>query len=191
MRIKPKDVDYFEVEGIGSVYSKDGVYVFDESTRVLLGSHNIAVESIKNEKGKETQDFWSQARADWRRTHPEWARKHPDRRQASNEANDEMSVRPSNPNEVIGKALTTTGGVAIGIGVPCLIAGLTTCIIGHVGVDDANIIRKAACVEASYYLFGVGASLTLVSIPLFVSGQRIAEMEFNYTGNGVGISMNL
>lgn len=96
---------------------------------------------------------------------------------------------PTNPNEVIGKALLTTGGVALGIGLPCLVAGVATCIAGNVNITTSNLVQKANCAEASYYLFGVGASLTIISIPLLVHGRRIADMKFNYNGNGAGVSV--
>ena len=48
--------------------------------------------------------------------------------------------QPSNPNYVIGKALKSTGGVAIGAGIPCLLAGTILLAVGsHVSeVDFGN-----------------------------------------------------
>ena len=48
--------------------------------------------------------------------------------------------QPSNPNYVIGKALKSTGGVAIGAGIPCLLAGTILLAVGsHVPeVDFGN-----------------------------------------------------
>ena len=97
----------------------------------------------------------------------------------------------SNPNYAIGHALKTSGATALAIGVPCLAAGLATCIAGRVGyVDMYNVYDKANCIEASYYLFGVGAALTIVGVPLYIGGKKIMDMNVNFTGNGAGITMN-
>jgi len=95
-----------------------------------------------------------------------------------------------NPNYAIGKALKRSGTAAMVIGVPCFAAGLATCIAGHVGVTQWNALAKSNCIEASYYLLPIGASLTIVSIPLYVEGKKLMELKMNYTGNGVGVAMN-
>ena len=38
----------------------------------------------------------------------------------------------NNPNYAIGKALKVSGATSLGIGIPCLAAGLATCIAGNV-----------------------------------------------------------
>jgi hypothetical protein len=103
-----------------------------------------------------------------------------------------QKVQPSSPNEVIGKAFKTCGGVAIGIGVPALAAGTILTIAGHVmptGLNASKIATKARCCEAGCYLMPIGASLTIIGIPLMVQGKRVAELNFNYTGNGTGVSV--
>ena len=107
------------------------------------------------------------------------------------------------PNYLLAKAIKTSGSVALGIGVPCLAAGLLTCIAGNVGPQNLvsnyagytaqTLVDKeetyAKCIEASYYLFGAGAAMTIVGIPLYVSGKKIMELDINYTGNGAGFTM--
>ena len=171
-KLKPKDVNSFEIDGVGHFYSSKDNFILDESTvnqYVNTGqelTERLATDSLKNVP----TDFWQ--------------------RVLSERSAKTQSTRPSNPNEVIGKAFLSTGGVALGIGLPCFTAGLITCIVGNVGITDSNIKSKAECVEASYYLFGIGASLTIISIPLLVNGRRIADMKVNYTGNGVGTTVN-
>lgn len=103
-------------------------------------------------------------------------------------------------NAIIGKAFKTTGIVSLSIGVPCLAAGIACCTAGHVRPVETNrygipfvsdLTISTRCLEASYYLFGIGASLTIVGIPLYVQGKKIMEMDITYTGNGVGIALNL
>lgn len=164
--LKPTEVTYFEIEGIGRIYSKDGIFGIDESI-----TQRQKLQSSATDSAKETSNgFW--------------------KRVLSERHAKVQSTLPSNPNEVIGRAFLSTGGVALGIGLPCLAAGLATCIAGNVGITDSNLKSKAECVEASYYLFGIGASLTIISIPLIVHGKRIADMNVNYTGNGVGTTVN-
>lgn len=164
--LKPIEVTYFEIEGIGRIYSKDGIFVIDESITQLQNLQSSATDSTK----ETSNGFW--------------------KRVLSERSAKTQSTLPSNPNDVIGRAFLSTGSVALGIGLPCFAAGLITCVVGNVGITDSNIKSKAECVEASYYLFGIGASLTIISIPLLVNGRRIADMKVNYTGNGVGTSVN-
>lgn len=105
-------------------------------------------------------------------------------------------VLAANPNEVIGKAFKTTGDVCIGIGVPSLVAGAILVGIGYSDVKlsktDAakNIEAHANCKAAGFVLLPFGAALTIVGIPLNIHGKRIAELNFNYTGNGAGMSVD-
>ena len=110
--------------------------------------------------------------------------------------------KPGDPNLVIGKALKSTGGVAIGVGVPCTVAGAILLAVGKSaekslynpdldnlsnnlkkGIDSSNL-QLAGCI-----LLPLGASLTIVGIPLYAHGKKIMTMNFNYTGNGVGVAM--
>ena len=163
--LTPEKVICFEIEGVGSFKSQNGVFVPDGKSVQQQDLQSLATDSTKEAPA----DFWQ--------------------RVLSERAN-KTKIQPSSPNEVIGKAFLSTGGVALGIGLPCLVAGVATCIAGNVGITDSNIVQKANCAEASYYLFGIGASLTIISIPLLVHGKRVADMKFNYTGNGVGTTLN-
>ena len=172
-KLKPKDVNSFEIEGVGRYFSTDGQFILDESTvnQYINQKQQELTVSLANDSTKEVStDFWQ--------------------RVLSEKSAKPQSTLPSNPNEVIGRAFLSTGGVALGIGLPCFVAGIATCVAGNVNVTTSNIEQKANCVEASYYLFGVGASLTIISIPLIVHGRRIADMKVNYTGNGVGTTVN-
>ncbi len=113
----------------------------------------------------------------------------------------QQQVYPSNGADytLIGKAFKTTGIVSLSIGVPSLAAGIACCTTGHVlkskssGVDSIleTLSTRSQCLEASYHLFGIGASLTIVGIPLYIQGKKIMEMDITYTGNSVGIALNL
>lgn len=108
--------------------------------------------------------------------------------------------QPGDPNLVIGKALKSTGGVAIGVGVPCAVAGAILLAAGKSAekslYDTSNVSstlkegRKSSDLQlAGCILLPLGASLTIVGIPLYVHGKKIMTMNFNYTGNGVGVAM--
>ena len=104
---------------------------------------------------------------------------------------EQRRVMAGNPNYAIGKALKVSGATAIGLGIPCLVAGVATCIAGNVGIVTlSNANSKANCKEASYYLFGMGAALTVVGIPLYVGGKKIMDINVNYTGTGAGLAFN-
>lgn len=98
--------------------------------------------------------------------------------------------RMRTPEYLIGKAMKTSGAAALAIGVPCLATGLATCIAGHVAATRYNLIEVAGCLEASYYLLPIGASLTIAGIPLYVEGKKIMELNVNFTGNGAGLALN-
>ncbi len=95
--------------------------------------------------------------------------------------------RPGDPNYMIGKALKSTGSVALALGVPCLLTGSILMAVGFEA--DLDMITKNQVVTASCILFPIGASLTIVGIPLYAHGKKIMTMNFNYTGNGVGVAM--
>lgn len=90
-------------------------------------------------------------------------------------------------NIAIGEAFEITGITALSIGVPCLAAGLSCCIAAYL-LPSYDLVIKTQCLNSSYYLFGAGASLTIVGIPLYVQGKKIMEMNINYTGNGAGLA---
>lgn len=99
----------------------------------------------------------------------------------------------NNPNYAIGKALKVSGATSLGIGIPCLAAGLATCIAGnvmYVSKYGTGLTTKSQLLETSYYLLPIGASLTIVGIPLYVEGKKLMDLNVNYTGNGVGLTMN-
>lgn len=93
----------------------------------------------------------------------------------------------NNLNEALAKAFKSTGGVCIGIGIPSLIAG--SVLVG-VGKSGDYTTTKGNLQTAGYVLMPMGAALTIVGIPLYVHGKRIAELNFNYTGNGAGMALN-
>ena len=108
--------------------------------------------------------------------------------------------KPSDPNYMIGKALKSTGGVAIGIGVPCAVAGAILLAAGksaekslynpdNVSLNLKDIKSSSDLQLAGCILLPLGASLTIVGIPLYAHGKKIMTMNFNYTGNGVGVAM--
>ena len=112
-----------------------------------------------------------------------------------------------NPNVAIGRAIKNAGTVSMTIGIPCLAAGVATCIAGHIknnttidttdptkAAEDAKAIAdkeesKGKMKEASYYLLSTGSALTIVGIPLHICGKRIMELNVNYTGNGAGLAL--
>ena len=109
---------------------------------------------------------------------------------------EQKRIMAANPNEVIGKAFHSTGTICMSIGIPSLVTGAILLGVGNTKVEGTNeedikkIKSYAKCAAAGYVLLPMGASLTIVGVPLFVHGKRIAELNFNYTGNGAGISMN-
>ena len=108
--------------------------------------------------------------------------------------------KPGDPNYMIGKALKSTGSVAIGIGVPCAVAGAILLAAGksaekslynpdNVSLNLKDIKSSSDLQLAGCILLPLGASLTIVGIPLYAHGKKIMTMNFNYTGNGVGLAM--
>lgn len=103
----------------------------------------------------------------------------------------------ADPNAVIGRALKTSGATAIGVGVPSLVVGAILVGIGH-ATTNGNTAEELAsdakmrgnCSTAGCILLSTGAALTILGIPLYVHGKHIAELKFNYTGNGAGVSVN-
>jgi len=148
-KFSPEEVLYFTIDGVGKCDSKDGKFIFDESTRIIPEEKASVAEVQPN------------------------------------------NVLPSNPNEVIGKALKSTGGACIGVGIPSLIAGTILVAYGYAGNNNlSKVIVKSKCATVGCVLLPFGAALTVVGIPLYVHGKHIAELNFNYTGNGAGVAVN-
>lgn len=117
---------------------------------------------------------------------------------------DTYRAKPSNPNLVIGKALKSTGSTAIGVGVPCLVAGA---LMWHFGLKNTveditsdsknltvdkmmdNMMSGSRLASAGICLAAIGGTLTVVGIPLHIHGKKIMTMNFNYTGNGAGVAL--
>lgn len=157
-RFLPEEVIYFSIEGVGICDSKDGKFIFDESTRIIP-------EEATSAPVADTLQYVTQ---------------------------------PANPNEVIGKALKTTGNICMGIGVPALVAGTILVAVGNTSgsftwdaTERANAaLFRGKLATAGYVLMPFGAALTIVGIPLHVHGKRIGELHVNYTGNGAGLSLS-
>lgn len=117
-------------------------------------------------------------------------------------ANQYEEARMVDPNYVIGKALKSTGGACLGLGIPAAIAGAILVGVGSKEVtmnakmspkelvDAADEVRmRGNCKTAGYVLLPFGASLTIVGIPLSIKGKKIMELKVNYTGNGAGLAL--
>ena len=89
-------------------------------------------------------------------------------------------------NERIANAFKATGDVCMGIGIPSLIAG--SVLVG-IGATAKDLKINSNCTTAGIVLLSSGAALTIVGIPLHVHGKRIGEFNFNYIGNGAGVSI--
>lgn len=111
-------------------------------------------------------------------------------REAQVKVSRQLHDRAADPNAVIAHALKTTGATAIGLGIPSLFVGTILVAVGNAPSAKINPITRMNCATAGYVLMPFGAALTVVGIPLHVHGKRIAELKFNYTGNGAGIAMN-
>lgn len=104
----------------------------------------------------------------------------------------------TDPNKVIGRALKSTGAACIGVGIPSLLVGTILVTYGTTGLiplpkttEEANKnLTKSRCATAGCVILPFGAALTIVGVPLHVHGKRIAELKFNYTGNGAGVSVD-
>ncbi len=98
-------------------------------------------------------------------------------------------VLPSNPNIVIGNAMKTCGAVSMGVGIPTMVTGAILVAVGYTGNPMNRSYERAACATAGCVLLPFGTALTVVGIPLYVKGKYIAELNFNYTGNGAGVAV--
>lgn len=112
---------------------------------------------------------------------------------------EQMRTLAANPNETIGRALRSTGTIAMSVGIPSLVVGTVLVAIGNTNPDvtkmDVTQAKKVQdmrgkCAAAGYVLMPMGAALTLVGIPLYVHGKRIAQLDIRYIGNGAGVALN-
>lgn len=126
----------------------------------------------------------------------------------------------ANPNVEIGKAIKTTGIISMAVGLPCVIAGVTSLLyaeympnptqgyttskelaskssdLKYMSAND--YIRQMEIYNgkvrtannAGCILTSAGAALTIVGIPLYHCGKRIMTLDINYTGNGAGMALN-
>lgn len=109
----------------------------------------------------------------------------------------EAELASTNPNEVIADALKKTGAAALGFGIPSLFVGTILVAYGSTGlialpknVEEAEKnLTKSKYATAGYVLLPMGAALTIVGIPLYAHGKRLAEINLKYTGNGAGVAM--
>lgn len=128
--------------------------------------------------------------------------------------------RASDPNQVIGEAMKTTGTVSLAVGVPCLAAGLASLMYANflpnpvdncttnpqaaiadkglelISVEEYNnqvrdFSKKTHAAEvAGYILTPLGGALTIVGIPLYVKGNKMLQINVQYTSNGAGVALN-
>jgi len=82
------------------------------------------------------------------------------------QSNTQDKKRMTDPNYAIAQAMLYTGGISMGVGIPCLMAGSIIC-----GVEmNAKTIAEAEAISrlktAGAILAGAGVALTVVSIPM-------------------------
>lgn len=95
----------------------------------------------------------------------------------------------ADPNYVIGKALQTSGTIGLSIGVPSFVMGAFLRVLGARETKSTDIHKvevNGRLIEAGDYLMGVGASLTIIGIPLYVGGKHVINMSLTTTGTSVG-----
>lgn len=156
----PNDVVSFEIEGVGRFYSKEGKFVFDESSQAISQTQTSGEQVaplFNNNVGPATP----------------------------NVVIGNALKKTGGVCMGIGISSAIVGAILVGVGNSGTdVSGKSTTEILQIAKTKAN---RAA---AGYVLLPMGAALTIVGIPLNVHGKRIAEMNINYTGNGAGISMN-
>jgi len=55
-------------------------------------------------------------------------------------------------------------------------------------VEDSKVASN--CAVAGEIMFPIGASMTLVAIPLCIKGKQLMNLNINYSGTGAGLSLN-
>lgn len=103
--IKPKEVKYFHISGIGRYIVKDGMFVPTQQALARI-EQSESLEPIEQEDIEQNELKIDQG-------HRVLA----------------------NPYEVIGKAFKSTGNVCLGIGIPSIVTGGLLLCIGYSGVD--------------------------------------------------------
>jgi len=98
--------------------------------------------------------------------------------------------RMSDPNYAIAQAMLYTGGISMGIGIPCLMAGSIIC-----GIDmNAKTTKEAESISraktAGMILAGAGVALTVVSIPMTIYGKKMMNLCVQMNQNGAGVIIN-
>lgn len=92
----------------------------------------------------------------------------------------------------LSKALKTSGGVCLGIGVPSLATGIILVAIGYSN-SGISIVTQGNCATAGGILTAFGGALTVAGIPLYATGvklgKRSGELSFNTYGTGAGVSL--
>lgn len=92
----------------------------------------------------------------------------------------------------VSRALKTSGGVCLGIGVPSLATGIILVAIGYSN-SGVGIITQGNCATAGGILTAFGGALTVAGIPLCATGvklgKRSGELSFNTYGTGAGVSL--
>ena len=102
-------------------------------------------------------------------------------------------MRANNPNYAVGQAMRGVAKGSLLIGIPSLITG--TILLGYgLGMQKNHPLSRdsekyADCATAGMVLFPIGASLTIVGIPLSLEGKELMRLNINYTGNGAGIAL--
>jgi len=111
----------------------------------------------------------------------------------------EEQKRMGDPNYAIGKAFKKTGGLAIGLGIPCLITGTILCAVGSktpktdILKDPDGYAKEAKSHSnmtiAGCVLAGTGGALTIVGIPLSVHGKKLMNLALQVSENGPGVAV--
>ena len=104
--------------------------------------------------------------------------------------NDGMKKKINNLYYMTGDALTSAGNTALSIGIPSLLTGGALLIIGNLKSSNMDHLTQARCATAGYVLMPFGGALTIVGFPLIIKGKQLMEIDFNYTGNGAGMTVH-
>lgn len=106
------------------------------------------------------------------------------------------SERMGDPNYAIGKAFKSTGSIALGLGVPCFVVGTILYASGRSFEPDAKSTLKDAqkysdLQVSGAILMGMGGSLTLLGIPLYVHGKKITDLSIQIAEEGAKLVVAL